>query len=86
MPRSAAQTVPKGSLVEGSWLLRRFLADKNASDVARRLGLNRQYLYQLSHDLARPGLSLGCALERLTEGAVPVQSWDEPLNAGGAPN
>ena len=82
MPKSVAQRVQKGSLVEGSWLLRRFLADKNQSDVARKLGLNRQYLYQLAHDLARPGLALGCALERLTEGAVPVQSWDQPVQAG----
>ncbi len=42
---------------------------------ARRLGVSRGYLHGIINGTKRPSLSLAIRIERLTNGAVSVESW-----------
>ena len=45
------------------------------AEWARRLDVSRGYLHGIINGTKRPSLDLALRIERLTDGAVPVQSW-----------
>jgi len=47
------------------------------AEWARRLDVSRGYLHGIINGTKRPSLSLAIRIERLTNGAVPVESWVE---------
>ncbi|RMF03089.1 MAG: helix-turn-helix domain-containing protein [Alphaproteobacteria bacterium] len=48
---------------------------RTQADWARELGVSPGYLHALINGAKRPSLDLALRIERLTGGAVPVQSW-----------
>ena len=73
--RPRRHTNALGSWVDGSGLTR--------IEVARRLGITRQYLDRLTNGTRRPDLELAVRVEDLTDGQVPVRSWLKVPKHGG---
>lgn len=47
------------------------------ADLAAPLGLDRSMVSKIRRGIIRPSLETAAAIERHTEGAVPMQSWVE---------
>ena len=56
--------------------LKDYLKDRKKSDFAKQIGVSGTQLSQYLSGYRRPGYDLMLEIERLTEGEVPVQSWE----------
>lgn len=56
--------------------LKDYLQDRKKADFARLLGISDTHLSQYLSGYRRPGYDRMLEIERLTEGEVPVQSWE----------
>ena len=56
--------------------LKTSLMDRKKSDFAKLLGISDSYLSQYLSGHRRPGYERMLEIERLTDGEVPVQSWE----------
>lgn len=60
--------------------LRSYLAREqlSAADIAPRLGVHMSVVYRWIKGETTPSVDSALAIERLTNGAVPVESWASP--------
>lgn len=56
--------------------LKDYLQDRKKADFARLIGISDTHLSQYLSGYRRPGYDRMLEIERITEGEVPVQSWE----------
>jgi DNA-binding XRE family transcriptional regulator len=75
--------------MQGNRLLREWRAASGLSqaDMARSLGVSQPTYWAWEREDAIPKIEQGLAIERVTEGSVPVVSWARPddVTEGAAP-
>ena len=67
--------------MKGAMLLKEWLEThgSTAPRVAALVGVSGSAMYAYLTEIYRPGRKAAVAIERLTEGAVPVASWEEEV-------
>lgn len=50
-------------------------AGRTVTETAAELGCSKQHLSNIVHGHSSPSLELAVAIDKLTSGAVPVESW-----------
>lgn len=65
--------------------LKQYLEGRSKAEFAERIGVSPSQLSQYLSRVRRPGYDRMILIERVTEGQVPVQSWDHPPAHGPAP-
>lgn len=64
----------KGPSLLASWLKKR---DCSHEQFAEMVGAHRTQVFRAVRGKRRPGLDLAVLIERVTGGAVPVESWTD---------
>lgn len=56
----------------------KYVADNGISNsqLAESLGVDHSTAWRLANGRMRPGLDLAAKIERITQGAVPIASWE----------
>lgn len=66
--------------------LKQYLEGRSKAEFAERIGVSPSQLSQYLSRVRRPGYDRMILIERVTEGQVPVQSWDHPPAHGDEPS
>ena len=64
--------------------LKQYLEGRSKAEFAERIGVSPSQLSQYLSRVRRPGYDRMILIERVTDGQVPVQSWDHPPAHGDA--
>jgi len=58
--------------------IQRYLSDTGMTqtELATLIGISRGHMSEITSGKKTPGLALAIAIERATNGAVPVMSWE----------
>lgn len=65
--------------------LKQYLEGRSKAEFAEIIGVSPSQLSQYLSRVRRPGYDRMILIERVTDGQVPVQSWDHPPAHGAAP-
>lgn len=66
--------------------LKQYLEGRSKAEFAERIGVSPSQLSQYLSRVRRPGYDRMILIERVTDGQVPVQSWDHPPAHGDEPS